>query len=868
MMRIPTKRTGLRRAWVAMVAVISVLLTVSAVQPAIAVATGSTSSGWDIFDPSAGGQYRYGPSMILNSDNSIDAWTCSPGTHPSPWDYIRHSRSTDGGTSWAPWTIAYAPSAGDRDQLSACDPGVFKYGGYYYMGYTSIEQNYGGNELFVARSTTPTGPWQKWNGTGWGSNPVPFIEYSGPVDTYGVGEPSFVIKDSTLYIYYTWDSRDPVTHQPIIQTRVSTASISNVNWPGATTYQGVAIDRVSGEDSTDHKYVPSLGKFIAIGAAQRFTNDSRMKMWESADGITYRPATLPAAYADLNAHNAGVTGNDLGHLDTSKPNKIAYAYGTVWGYWYTAMQPFTVSNSTLPAVPDLKVAQAGNGSALLEFATSGVPGVTYTIRYGTTSGTYTASIPSVTGSPYTVTGLTNGTEYYFVVDAVSPSGSSAHSRQIAATPLAYAATPRIAASASSSIPGWGAANAIDSDPTGTVYSSVGHASGTGSEWVTVDTGASRGVKRVTLTPRTELFGFPIAPSIQVSNDNVNWTQATYDLGEYRLRAPLRFVYELDQALNARYVRVNVSQLYHDDTTPFIYYFQLADIKIEEVPLASTASSTLSGWSSVNVTDGNASTVWSSVSHSTPSAVESVGLDLGSPRLLTGLRVTPRATGTAFPIDFKVQTSANGSTWTDAPGATYSAYPNPGNLSQTLGFSSAVNARYVRLYATKLGTDTTAFYLQVADLSPVTDARRTASASSSIAGAGTSPSNLVDSQPRTVWSSLGHGTSSATEWATVDMGSVQNWSRLRLYTTAGDAFPIDFKIQSSTDGSSWTTISGLDVKHYWYFPGSPATNPGTGPEVFTFGQLVSARYFRVQATQLRADPYGNFYMQMNEIIVDR
>lgn len=44
-------------------------------QPSSVMAT--TSAGWDIY---TGGIYRYGPSIIINTDNSIDVWFASPGT--------------------------------------------------------------------------------------------------------------------------------------------------------------------------------------------------------------------------------------------------------------------------------------------------------------------------------------------------------------------------------------------------------------------------------------------------------------------------------------------------------------------------------------------------------------------------------------------------------------------------------------------------------------------------------------------------------------------------------------------------------------------------------------------------------------------
>ena len=113
------------------------------------------------------------------------------------------------------------PVPNSMDWFSVCDPAVFKYGKYYYIGYTStVFANGGGvcNNGFVARSTSPTGPFERWCGNGWGEagpdgvrwlgKPAPVIYYDEDWHNWGAGEFSFVVKDTVLYIYYTWTSRD------------------------------------------------------------------------------------------------------------------------------------------------------------------------------------------------------------------------------------------------------------------------------------------------------------------------------------------------------------------------------------------------------------------------------------------------------------------------------------------------------------------------------------------------------------------------------------------------------------------------------------------------------------------------------------
>ncbi len=56
----------------------------------------------------------------------------------------------------------------------------------------------------------------------------------------------------------------------------------------------------------------------------------------------------------------------------------------------------------------------------------------YVVKYGTTPGVYTNTINAGQSKNYTVTGLSNGTTYYFAVSAKNRSGSSVNSNEVAA----------------------------------------------------------------------------------------------------------------------------------------------------------------------------------------------------------------------------------------------------------------------------------------------------------------------------------------------------------------------------------------------------------------------------------------------------
>ena len=86
-----------------------------------------TDPGTDVFTPSTTclPDYRYGPSMILNDDGSIDAWFSAPGDGSREFDWISYRHSDDGGTTWSDEKVAISPSPDSPDALSTCDPDVF-----------------------------------------------------------------------------------------------------------------------------------------------------------------------------------------------------------------------------------------------------------------------------------------------------------------------------------------------------------------------------------------------------------------------------------------------------------------------------------------------------------------------------------------------------------------------------------------------------------------------------------------------------------------------------------------------------------------------------------------------------------------------
>jgi len=503
----------------------------------------SAQTGWDVYLPGDVG-YRYGPTILLNPDGSMDLWTASNGDGTvGQWDWIRYKKSVDGGKTWTNDIIALKPTPNSIDQFSTCDPGVIKVGKYYYIGYTSTTDAAGiYNHVYVARSLNPAGPYEKWNGQGWGGNPQPLIWFDGPADCWGAGEPSFVVKNGVLYIYYTWNSKS-ADGKAFSETRVATASALDENWPSKMEFKGTSIVRKEGEDSTDIKFVEETGKFIGITTEKRLTKNSSLVIYQSDDGITFKRSGNIRTNTPAFLHNAGISSRPNGHISIADQNYIAYAYGPQWARWATMLNPITFSEVLEAVDPETKAANLSvevpnvprpqgdivgifSSKPLFEISTTSQKNVLklyglynndilseITTKKDITYSDYDTNIIEINSTTGIIKALTAGTTNVtvkykdftdiFVVKANTPSG-----------PIRVEAKSSSVESAA-----WSVDKLIDGDKT-TVWSSSGAA--VGDRWLTVKLDKIQTVSGVVLSPRTQGLGFPIDFYFQSSNDGSNW----------------------------------------------------------------------------------------------------------------------------------------------------------------------------------------------------------------------------------------------------------------------------------------------------------------------------------------------------------
>ncbi len=242
----------------------------------------------------------------------------------------------------------------------------------------------------------------------------------------------------------------------------------------------------------------------------------------------------------------------------------------------------------------------------------------------------------------------------------------------------------------------------------------------------------------------------------------------------------------------------------------------------------TASSVQSGsFPASAATDGNTGTRWSSA-FSDPQWLQ---VDLGSTASITQVVLQWEA---AYATAFQIQTSPDGSTWTTI----YSTTTGTGG-TQTLNVTGS--GRYIRMYgtarATQYGYSLWEFQvfgsLSGGTCGTTNAALNQPATASSTENASFPASAAVDGNTGTRWSSA----FSDPQWLQVDLGSSKNICQVALDWET--AYATAFQIQTSPDGSTWTTIF--------------STTTGTGG-MQTLNVTGSGRYIRMYGTA-RATQYG-------------
>jgi hypothetical protein len=182
--------------------------------------------------------------------------------------------------------------------------------------------------------------------------------------------------------------------------------------------------------------VPPAPSLSAVTASQSVT-------------LNWPPVTGAANYTVERSTTSGGPYTTLGtactptYLDTAVSNGTTYYYVVAAvnavGQQTLSSQLSATPSGTLqaPGAPGSLTASAGNGQVLLSWnaPTTGGAVTNYQV-WDSTGGSYSEANSAVTSTSYTVSGLTNGTQYSFYVTASNSAGTSGDSNTATATPTA------------------------------------------------------------------------------------------------------------------------------------------------------------------------------------------------------------------------------------------------------------------------------------------------------------------------------------------------------------------------------------------------------------------------------------------------
>ncbi len=236
-------------------------------------------------------------------------------------------------------------------------------------------------------------------------------------------------------------------------------------------------------------------------------------------------------------------------------------------------------------------------------------------------------------------------------------------------------------------------------------------------------------------------------------------------------------------------------------------------------------------------DGDPGTRWSSA-FSDPQWLQ---VDLGSAQSISQVTLQWEA---AYAKAFQIQTSTDGKTWTNI----YTTSTGTGGL-QTLAVTG--NGRYVRMNGTTRATPYgySLYEFQIYGAAPASGSCGTADAAqgrpataSSTENASRPAADAVDGDTATRWSSA----FSDPQWLQVDLGSTQTICRVMLNWET--AYGKSFQVQTSADGSTWTTLY--------------STTSAAGG-IQTLEVSGSGRYVRMYGTE-RGTQYG---YSLRELVIN-
>ncbi|HVJ64366.1 MAG TPA: fibronectin type III domain-containing protein [Bdellovibrionota bacterium] len=189
----------------------------------------------------------------------------------------------------------------------------------------------------------------------------------------------------------------------------------------------------------DVEVVVAPGAF-AITSVTPASNQAQVQWGNSSGATAYtlRYGTSPGVYTHTVSTTAISPATVTGLFNGNTYYFMVIATNSGGSTNATAEMSATLANP--PGAFSITGATAGDQEVAISWGAS-ANAASYTVTYGTSTGSYPSTFTTSGTSPTTVTGLTNATTYYFMVTAVNSDGTRDATTEISATPSNSAPSP-------------------------------------------------------------------------------------------------------------------------------------------------------------------------------------------------------------------------------------------------------------------------------------------------------------------------------------------------------------------------------------------------------------------------------------------
>jgi autotransporter-associated beta strand protein len=377
------------------------------------VPTGATEQQW-IFTYQGNGQYT-----IKNA---------ASGLYLTPSDEV--------GSFYYP-NVEQEPASGASNQMWAIV--------YDNSGYNLVNADTGKDALSDQNDPNPGNPAQMngWSGQEpicWLIRPNTITAPGAPTNLTANGSTSSVTLNWTASAgangYDVKRSTANGSGYTVIAYNVTTTTYTDSSTTNDTTYYYLVSAVNSDGESPNSTQATTEPLAAPTGLAAVSSSGSVSLTWSATAGATgynvLRSLTTGGPYTTIASGASSPAYND-----TTSANGTAYYY-VVTAVASGAQSAYSSEvNATPVATPTGLAAAAGNGSISLTWSPA-AGATTYSVLRSLTSGSgYSAIVSGLTTSAYADTTVSNGTAYYYEVQAVNSTGSSGPSTPISATPVAH-----------------------------------------------------------------------------------------------------------------------------------------------------------------------------------------------------------------------------------------------------------------------------------------------------------------------------------------------------------------------------------------------------------------------------------------------